>query len=150
MNYRNYTTASRRDFLGRAAAGALSLAPRLGAAARPASARVIGANDRIHLGVIGVGGMGFGHVRQWVRRSREKTHVQLVAASDIYTRRKKRTQEFAALAGKDLHHDYCDLLARTDIDAVVIATPDHWHARHAPTGASEAGPENGRDRRRIP
>ena len=66
--------SSRRDFLGQAAAGAgtLSLARNLAAkaAARPAGARVIGANDRVNIGVIRVGGMGFGHVRQLVRRSK--------------------------------------------------------------------------------
>ncbi|MBI3694587.1 MAG: Gfo/Idh/MocA family oxidoreductase, partial [Acidobacteria bacterium] len=123
--------SSRREFLGTAVAG-LSLAQRLsGKAARPANARVIGANDRINFGMIGVGGMGFGHVRQLVARGKDQADVQVVAASDIYTRRKKRTQEYASLAEKDLHHDYRELLARSDVDAVVIATPDHWHARMA-------------------
>jgi len=118
---------SRRQFLERAAAG-LSAAS-LARAARTARPRVVGANDRVQFGVIGVGGMGFGHVRQLVGRAKEKSDVQVVAASDIYTRRKKRAQEHAGLADKDVHHDYRELLARSDVDAVVIATPDHWHAR---------------------
>ena len=123
--------SSRREFFGTAVAG-LSLAQKLAAkAARPAVARVIGANDRINFGMIGVGGMGFGHVRQLVARGKDKADVQIVAASDIYSRRKKRTQEHASLAEKDLHHEYRALLARGDVDAVVIATPDHWHARMA-------------------
>ncbi len=132
---------SRRDFLGKAAAGvsALSAAERLSArAARSASARTIGANDRVNFGVIGVVGMGFGHVRQLVRRSQDKGDVQVAAVSEIYTRRKKRAQDFAKLADKDIHHDYRELLARSDVDAVVIATPDHWHARQA-LDALEAG-----------
>ncbi len=130
----NNTTSSRRQFLGNAAAGVsvATLAQRLAAKAeRAVASRVIGANDRVNFGIIGVGGMGFGHVRQLVSRGKEKADVQVVAVSDIYTRRKKRAQDHAGLAEKDIHHDYRDLLARGDVDAVLIATPDHWHARHA-------------------
>ncbi len=126
--------SSRREFLGRAAAGVstLSLAERLAAkAARPAHSRVIGANGRVNFGIVGAGGMGFGHVRQLVKRGQEQGDAQIVAVSDIYTRRKKRAQDYAKLAEKDIHHDYRDLLARSDVDAVLIATPDHWHARMA-------------------
>ncbi|MBI3665553.1 MAG: Gfo/Idh/MocA family oxidoreductase, partial [Acidobacteria bacterium] len=113
-------------------ASALSLAGKLAAkVARPAGSRVVGANDRINFGLIGVGAMGFGHVKQLVRRSKENGDVQVVAVSDIYTRRKKRAQEHAGLADKDVHHDFRDLVARSDVDAVLIATPDHWHARQA-------------------
>jgi predicted dehydrogenase len=116
-------SSSRREFLA-AAGGAFPLAAL-------SASRTLGPNDRVNFGVIGVGGMGFGHVRQLVRRSKVKGDVQVVAVSDIYTRRKKRSQEHVGLADKDVHHDYRDLLARSDVDAVVIATPDHWHARNA-------------------
>jgi predicted dehydrogenase len=101
---------TRREFL---AASALS------------ASRVLGANDRINLGIIGVGGMGFAHVRML----KPRTDVQIVAVSDIYTSRKQRAREFVGLAEKDIHHDYKDLLARSDVDAVFVVTPDHWHAR---------------------
>lgn len=129
----NSVNSSRRDFLGRAAAGvsALSMGRKLMAASRPANARTLGANDRINVGIIGVGGKGSGHLRELAHRAKEKGDVQVVAVSDIYTRRKKGAQEFAGFADKDVHHDYRELLARGDVDAVVIATPDHWHARQA-------------------
>jgi len=103
---------SRRDFLGAAALSA---------------SRVLGANDRINVGIIGVGGMGFGHVKMLKPNPR----VQITAVSDIYTERKKRAREFIGLAEKDVHHEYKELLARPDVDAVFVVTPDHWHYRMA-------------------
>ncbi len=99
----------------------------LGAAALSATSRVLGANDRINVGIIGVGGMGFGHVKML----KPRTDIQITAISDIYTRRKQRSREFLGLADKDVHHDYKDLLARSDVDAVFVVTPDHWHYRMA-------------------
>ena len=99
----------------------------LGAAALSATSRVLGANDRINLGIIGVGGMGFGHVKML----KPRTDVQITAVSDIYTKRKQRARDFLGLAGKDIHHEYKDLLARSDVDAVFVVTPDHWHYRMA-------------------
>src|SRR5260370_10051678 len=103
---------SRREFLG---AAALS------------ETRVLGANDRINVGIIGVGGMGFGHVRML----KPRTDVHITAISDIYTKRKQRAKDFLGLTDKDIHHAYKDLLARSDVDAVFVVTPDHWHYRIA-------------------
>ncbi|MEO7650452.1 MAG: Gfo/Idh/MocA family oxidoreductase [Bryobacteraceae bacterium] len=123
---------SRREFLGAAAVSPLM------AASKPAApARVIAANDRIHVGVIGVGGMGFSHVKM-LQAYADKGNIQITAVSDLYTKRKQRAREFLSLADKDVHHDYHDLLARRDVDAVFIATPDHWHFRMA-LDALEAG-----------
>ena len=99
----------------------------LGAAALSATSRVLGANDRINVGIIGVGGMGFGHVKML----KLMEGVLVTAISDIYTKRKQRAREFLGLAEKDVHHDYKDLLARPDVDAVFVVTPDHWHYRMA-------------------
>jgi predicted dehydrogenase len=104
---------SRREFLGAAAASATS--------------RVLGANDRINLGIIGAGGMGFGHIKML----KPRTDVRIAAVSDIYTKRKERARDFLGLADKDIHHEYKDLLARSDVDAVFVVTPDHWHYRMA-------------------
>ncbi len=126
---------SRREFLGTATAAISTAAPLL--AARPA-ARVIGANDRIQVGVIGLGSMGFGHVRLLKKYADETSTIQVNAVSDLYTKRKERSRGFLGLAEKDIHHEYRDLIARSDIDAVFVATPDHWHFRMA-MDALEAG-----------
>ena len=87
--------------------------------------RAVGANDRIRIGVIGVGGMGTGHVHSLVSKS-ETENIQVVAVSDVYQRRVSRSKEICKGEG---YLDYRRLLERKDIDAVLIATPDHWHAR---------------------
>lgn len=117
---------TRRAFLTGAAAAASA------AAARPLSAqsarRVLGANDRINIGMIGVGGRGSGHVRSLNRRMEMKGDVKIVAISDIYAKRSNAALQATRLTNKDLHREYRDLLARSDVDGVFIATPDHWHA----------------------
>lgn len=115
---------SRRRFLGTAAAGLAIPRPATAASAN----RVIGANDRINIGFIGVGGRGRGHLRRIHARSQEQADVQVVAVSDIYTKRKERARLMAKLAPKDVHHEYRDMLSREDVDAVYISSPDHWHA----------------------
>ncbi|MDA1316110.1 MAG: Gfo/Idh/MocA family oxidoreductase [Acidobacteria bacterium] len=118
---------SRRHFL---AAAATSLAAS-SVAARPVAAspsRVIGANDRINVAFIGVGGRGRGHVRRVYDRSQDKADVQVVALCDIYSKRKEIAREITKLQAKDVHHQYAEVLARDDVDAVYISSPDHWHA----------------------
>ena len=111
------TSPTRRKFLTTsAAAGALALAPR-------ASARILGANESITLGFIGVGGMGSGLLD--IFKGMPDTRV--AAVCDVYTSHLDRAKE--AAGGKpDTYDDFRKLLDRKDIDAVVIATPDHWHA----------------------
>jgi predicted dehydrogenase len=110
----------RRSFLKRAvtAAGALSLA-RWNMSAAP------GANNRIRFAVIGCGGMGTGHLHSLVRRS-DEDNIKVVAVSDVYQRRLTRAKN---ICQGDGYLDYRKLLERKDIDAVLIATPDHWHAK---------------------
>jgi predicted dehydrogenase len=138
----NPKPSSRRAFLNRASVAAAALGSattvlaksektiRAGVSARSAS-RVVGANDRIHLGMIGVGGMGTVHLQAFMKQTDEEKDIQVVAVSDIYTRRKQRARDIAKLTDKDVHHDYRELLARNDVDAVLIAAPDHWHGQMA-------------------
>lgn len=112
---------ARRDFMQASATmGALAFA---GAPSTRAAA--IGANDRIHMGVIGVGGMGTGHVGGLVQRAKSD-NVQVVAVCDVYRRRITRA---CKISNGDGYSDYRKLLERKDIDAVLVATPDHWHAK---------------------
>ncbi len=124
-------SSSRRVFLGGAAA-----VPALAAA--PAASRVIGANDRINVGMIGVGSKGRGHLRLLLGRSRDRGDVRVAAISDIYRKRREEALSQAELEATHGYVDYREVLARPDIDAVWIATPDHWHATMA-LDAIEAG-----------
>jgi predicted dehydrogenase len=138
----NDTASSRRTFLNRASTAAAVLGAagnvlaktektiKPGVAARSA-ARVVGANDRIRVGMIGMGGMGTVHLQAFMKQTDEEKDISVVAVSDIYTRRKQRARDIAKLTDKDVHHDYRDLLARDDVDAVLIAAPDHWHGQMA-------------------
>ena len=90
-------------------------------------------NDRIRVALIGAGGMGSADAES----SQQVPGVELVAVSDIYEGRLTRAKE---RWGKQLFttRDYREVLARPDIDAVLIATPDHWHAKIS-TDAMNAG-----------
>src|SRR5215475_9603557 len=114
---------SRREFLKTstvAAAGAMAFS-------RSAYAAVAGANDRIRFAVIGCGGMGTGHLNSLVKRS-EADNIKVVAVSDVYQRR--LTNAIGICKGEG-SPDYRRVLERKDVDAVLIATPDHWHAKIA-------------------
>jgi predicted dehydrogenase len=110
----------RRSFLKSTltAAGALGVGPWNVSGA-------LGANDRIRFAVIGCGGMGTGHLHSLVKRSQED-NIKVVAVSDVYQRRLARAK---SICEGDGYPDYRKLLERNDIDAVLIATPDHWHAK---------------------
>ena len=120
------TSATRRDFLK--AAGAAVAVPyiitstALGNDERPA------ASDRIVMGGIGIGNMGRGDCESFLGRG----DVQYVAASDVRQGArdwaKSRVDKHYQNSDCQLYNDFRELLARTDIDAVHVATPDHWHA----------------------
>ena len=84
-------------------------------------------SEKVAMGFIGVGSMGGGHLRSFLGYG----DVQVVAVSDLREefRRKavERVQQQYGGAGCDTHHDFRELLARDDIDAVTVVTPDHWH-----------------------
>lgn len=99
------------------------------AAAAASYQRVLGANERIRVGCIGLGINGHGMLRSLVERSgKPGSGFQIAALSEIYDRRKERGLRTARLDSASVHHDYLELLARTDIDAVIISVPDHLHA----------------------
>ncbi len=128
---------TRRAFLGAAAALAATLPAsakekqiKPGVPARDA-ARVVGANDRIRIGMIGVGIMGTGHLRAFARQQATDKDIEIAAVSDVYKRHRDRAKAITKLEDKDIVIDYREVLQRRDIDCVLIATPDHWHAQMA-------------------
>jgi predicted dehydrogenase len=113
-------STSRRQFLTASAmtAGAFVFS-------RSAYSAVAGANERIRFAVIGCGGMGTGHLGSLIKRS-EADNIKVVAVSDVYQRRLTRAK---GICQGDGYLDYRRIIERHDIDAVLIATPDHWHAK---------------------
>ncbi len=84
------------------------------------------ANDHIHLALVGAGGKGQSNTRVALNQS----GVKLVAACDLYDSRLVRCQEQWG-SEVTITRDYREILTRDDIDAVIIASSDHWHARQA-------------------
>ncbi|MBI1941037.1 MAG: Gfo/Idh/MocA family oxidoreductase, partial [Acidobacteria bacterium] len=110
---------TRRNFLGRSAAVGL------GVLAHPSfSGRVFGANDRIVMGIIGAGGMGRNHMDVFKEQGAE-----WAAVCDVYGVHEDLAMEIAGPQATS-YADHRNLLERKDIDAVLIATPDHWHHDH--------------------
>ena len=128
---------TRRQFIRQvgavAAAGTVAAAGAQTAAqtTMAAKGRVIGANDRINVGFIGCGGRMNAHIRRVMERNKERADVQTVAVNDIWDKRKQRAREATGVDERSVYHDYREVCARSDVDVVVIASPDHWH--HAQT-----------------
>lgn len=108
---------TRRVFLQSAAAGAA-----LGA---HASGQTAGASERLRVGIIGCGGIA-GHHLNTLLKMKEADNVEVSAVCDVYD---KRTEAFAARTGARQYKDYRRLLDADDVDYVLIATPEHWHAQ---------------------
>jgi hypothetical protein len=91
-----------------------------------ASTRVLGANDTLRVGVIGAGGR-----MRTILDSADKSGIpfQIVAVSDVYGPRRDEVKE-RSNGIATTHLDYHEVLTK-DIDAVLIASPDHWHVRMA-------------------
>jgi predicted dehydrogenase len=105
---------SRRAMLGGGAAAALSAA---------SYGRVVGANDRVALGFIGFGLIGKRHVLDF----RDQPGVNMAAIAEVH--RGRRDEAVALMGGTaKAYGDFRAMLDDRDVDAVVVSTPDHWHA----------------------
>jgi predicted dehydrogenase len=100
-------TASRRTFLATAAS----------------YGRILGANDRPRIGVIGTGGRG----QYLMKESLKMGGLEFAAVCDIYDVRRAQAVKIAGPQAEQ-YADHRQVIARKDIDAIIVATPDHWHA----------------------
>jgi predicted dehydrogenase len=123
---------NRREFVQGVAASASI--PLLAPAAALADDKKAPANERLAVGFIGVGTMNRGHLGHFLGQN----DVQVVAVCDVDRTRRESAKETVEkkyggqqkngqYKGCDAYNDFHELIARKDIDAVIIATPDHWH-----------------------
>ena len=128
---------NRRSFLRTtSAAAAAAMAAPLAIPSAVLGGNGTAPSERITLGFIGMGRMGYVHVGLFAQRS----DVQVLAVCDVQQIKREAAREAVeqrysrregarnAARGMALYNDFRELLARDDIDAVVIATPEHWHA----------------------
>ena len=118
---------SRRHFIQSAATATAAMGV-LNAAPFVARGRVLGANDQLGIGFIGVGGRGSSHLATVGRLIGEGEKVKIVAVCDAY---RYRLEEAAKAAGAKGYMKHTELLADANVDAVCIATPDRLHVPQA-------------------
>lgn len=139
---------NRRNFVGKAATAlaGITILPRyvLGGT-RPDGSRYIAPSDIISLGFIGTGKQGKGLINSFLGTN----ECRIVAISEVYKAKAQlaleriktnyeKNSQLGTYSEVPVYTDFRELLARKDVDAVVIATPDHWHAAMA-VRAAEAG-----------
>jgi predicted dehydrogenase len=110
------TDSTRRDFIKATAVGAAALL------ASPS--RVLGANDRVRVGMIGVGARGQDLLKQLLA----VPDAQLVAIADIYSRSRDQAKQLAP--GIQTFDDHRRLLEMKNLDGIIVASPLHLHAHH--------------------
>ncbi len=133
---------SRRNFLKKSSLAVTGLSLGLTGVSAASYSRIMGANDKVRMGFIGVGNRG----SQLLNLFMKNQDADIAALCDVYEpytlrdRSKVHPRYLAEVAGQvpkmgetfahtpDLYTDFRKLLEKKDIDAVCIATPDHWHA----------------------
>lgn len=148
MKNKNNDGLNRRDFLSKAslAFGSIMIVPRhvLGGK-RPDGSSYLAPSDVLNLGFIGTGKQGRGLSNSFLSTGQ----VRISAISEVYQAKANlfldrvkenyaKNPSWGAYAAIPVYQDYRELLASKNVDAVVIATPDHWHAAMA-VRAAEAG-----------
>ena len=139
---KNLSKSKRRDFIVKSSLSAGAIALGANTSGSENLSRKIGPNDKIRMGFIGIGNRG----SQLLELFMKNQDVEIVALCDIYEpyllrdRSKVDPRYLATMAGQvpamgekfptkpTLYNDYRKLLEDKNVDAVCIATPDHWHA----------------------
>lgn len=150
---------SRRDFIKKSAIGTAAVmagvqGAKTARSKAPATGSVLGANDAVVCGFIGVGSQGYNshllNVTNPTENGRPRHNVQInataAAACDLFSKRRDRAnaaleaarQAAGREAAVEVHEDYRALLDHPDIDAIFIGTVDHWHTQIA-VDALDAG-----------
>jgi len=115
-------TDSRRTFIKKTAVGAIGMA----AFSARSYANIIGANDKVQMGVAGLNGRGQAHIRAIVNTK----NAGIIAVCDVDSRAVTKSAETVKTwtgTSPELYGDIRKLLDRKDIDAITVAAPDHWH-----------------------
>jgi predicted dehydrogenase len=123
----NANKISRRAFVSASAASIVATAA--------GANRVLGANNRLRVGIIGCGGLAQGAHIPSLMKMKDSDNVEIVAVCDVY---QKRLDQAAATTGAAPVKDYRAMLDRKDVDYVAVVTPEHWHARMT-LDAADAG-----------
>ena len=124
---------SRREFLRSVSGGAAALA-----VSATGYGRVLGANDRLSIGIIGCGDRGRNAHMTGVNKHAKEQNLEITAVCDVWSVAREKavslTREWYGRPAREFA-SYRDLLARKDIDAVMIASPDHVHTTHLEAAA---------------
>ncbi|MGH6894319.1 MAG: Gfo/Idh/MocA family protein [Dongiaceae bacterium] len=112
---------TRRHFIGSSAAAVIGVG-------RKAQGKVIGSNNRIRVCTIGFNGQGSSHIKEILGLQEEAEYVALCDADANVLANGAKTVEAAQGKAPKLYQDIREALQQKDIDAVTIATPNHWHA----------------------
>ena len=140
MNYSQNRSAAgaetRRSFIKKTATAAATVAgtsffktPVYGQNQAPSPGRVLGANDRISVAYIGAGSRGMSHLKDQKTFAQEN-NIHQAAVCDLFQKRLDGAKTFLNLSDSDAYSDHRRMLERKDIDAVLIASVDNWHAQH--------------------
>jgi len=122
---------SRRDFIKKATLGTAGLA--LGFSAKSYS-KILGANDRVHVAVIGVHSRGQAHIRGYANVPNAEVNYVCDVEENALNSGMEQARKFKQ--NPKAIHDFRDILNNKDLDAISIAMPDHWHTPAAILGCS--------------
>ena len=128
-------SVSRRNFIRTTSAIAATAGVVSATVTQPQKTRAASANGKIRIGFIGPGGRGFGaHVKTLSKLCAEGQPIELVAVCDVFSEHRDRAADHIRDNNKNTpaqYEDFREMIAKEDLDAVCIGTPDHWHAKQA-------------------
>ncbi len=128
-------SVSRRNFIRTTGSLAAAATVVTSAVSQPSQVRAVSANGKIRIGFIGPGGRGFGaHVKTLSKLAKEGQPIELVSVCDVYSEHRDRAVDHIRENNGNTptqYNDFREMIAKENLDAVSIGTPDHWHAKQA-------------------